>query len=278
MPRLNNMLWNACVVVAEAAALVLRYARALVCFHLEYIRLRLLFYYEQPQMLHKKLGLDWNIPMPISVHELITRLCLLEQLDAYSVLGLKVTASLAEVQQTSEHLLNFLDYEGVSCLGKTTSALQAFYPGVDECRALIVKAAETLHSAKACQEYAKDFKVVSGNLRGARLQLDLGLVKLQLGLRYVVNAADYFLGCECGQAHLALRVETSNEPRFCRRCKERHSVRNMDVWMARKNFGLSWSCFASIDNAVYDISAWVACPVSGENAFANLTLLATVKP
>lgn len=91
-------------------------------------------------------------------------------------------------------------------------------------------------------------------------QVDSCLLYNYIYLRNVIFNAEFYMGCECGGAHKVTRIQTGADPRFCRRCQTFHSVRNCDVWMERTWFGFFWNCFACIDNATYDITAWVACP------------------
>lgn len=59
-------------------------------------------------------GLDWNVPLPLTVHDAINRIVALPKLDPYSVLGLRKTASLEEIKQAKNSLTKFLSSEIVS--------------------------------------------------------------------------------------------------------------------------------------------------------------------
>ncbi|CAD5210065.1 unnamed protein product [Bursaphelenchus okinawaensis] len=207
---------------------------------LDYIHLRydnnLKYFDAKNQGLVKKfVGLEYNLPQPLAVHESINRLSNLDRLDAFSVLGLKYTTNIGDVINARNGTVSFLNSE------------KSFYPAIDCAIALINKAADSLCSLDGCKRYFDEFSTFDQNLFYEYLKL-----------RAVVFNADYYFGCECGVAHRVHRLR-GPPSRYCQKCRCFHSARNREVWMEAKMYGLSWNAFACVDNAVYDITDWISC-------------------
>ncbi|CAD5215215.1 unnamed protein product [Bursaphelenchus xylophilus] len=183
----------------------------------------------------KYIGLEYNVPLPLSVHEAINRLCNLDRLDAFSVLGLKYSNNIGEVINTRNAIVSFLRSE------------KNFYPAIECAIALVNKAADSLCLLDGCKKYYDDFS-----------KFDKNLFYEYLKLRAIVHNADYYFGCECGVAHRVYRVRGA-PLRFCQKCRCFHTARNRDVWMEARMYGLSWTAYACVDNAVYDIIDWISC-------------------
>ncbi|XP_061840783.1 dnaJ homolog subfamily C member 14 [Nerophis lumbriciformis] len=164
-----------------------------------------------------------------------------EELDPFTVLGVEVHASEAELKKAYRQL-----------------AVQVHpdknkHPRAGEAFKVLRAAWDIVSNPETRREYELK-RMAATELSKSMNEF---LTKLQDDLKDAMNT---MMCTKCEGKHK--RFEMDREPaeaRFCAECSRRHSAEEGDLWAESSMLGLRITYFACIDGKVFDITEWAGC-------------------
>ncbi|XP_077582050.1 dnaJ homolog subfamily C member 14 isoform X1 [Stigmatopora nigra] len=164
-----------------------------------------------------------------------------DELDPFSVLGVEVHATEAELKKAYRQL-----------------AVQVHpdknkHPRAGEAFKVLRAAWDIVSNPETRREYELK-RMAATELSKSMNEF---LIKLQDDLKEAMNT---MMCTKCEGKHK--RFEMDREPteaRFCAECSRRHSAEEGDLWAESSMLGLRITYFACMDGKVYDITEWAGC-------------------
>ncbi|XP_072308649.1 dnaJ homolog subfamily C member 14 [Eucyclogobius newberryi] len=164
-----------------------------------------------------------------------------EELDPFSVLGVEVHATEAELKKAYRQL-----------------AVQVHpdknkHPRAGEAFKVLRAAWDIVSNPETKREYELK-KMAASELSKSMNDF---LTKLQDDLKEAMNT---MMCTKCEGKHKRFEMDREpSEARFCGECKRRHSAEEGDLWAESSMLGLRITYFACMDGKVYDITEWAGC-------------------
>ncbi|CAI4226555.1 unnamed protein product [Auanema sp. JU1783] len=194
----------------------------------------------------ESIGCEESIKVSTNAAEEVFRISRVRNIDAYSILGLRLDCSDEEIRRNYKKLANVLN-------ANYTNGGHDKVEGIEYARKMVSEAYLAIQNAPSRANY--DYEVQMSN---SEVQMDLQ--HMFKALTTHVDMKNNSLKCDCGQRHLRTRTDIRPlEARYCRRCACYHSARNNDIWVETSLFGLVWHYYSCSDGLVYDITEWATC-------------------
>ncbi|XP_054641083.1 dnaJ homolog subfamily C member 14 [Dunckerocampus dactyliophorus] len=164
-----------------------------------------------------------------------------EELDPFTVLGVEVHASEAELKKAYRQL-----------------AVQVHpdknkHPRAGEAFKVLRAAWDIVSNPETRREYELK-RMAATELSKSMNEF---LTKLQDDLKEAMNT---MMCTKCEGKHKRFEMDReTTEARFCAECSRRHSAEEGDLWAESSMLGLRITYFACMDGKVYDITEWAGC-------------------
>uniref|UniRef100_A0A8R1I071 J domain-containing protein n=1 Tax=Caenorhabditis japonica TaxID=281687 RepID=A0A8R1I071_CAEJA len=194
----------------------------------------------------EKKELDWGckreLPIPTNANEYVDRLSRETIRDAYSVFGLKCDCSDDEIKRNYKRIAALVSPDKC-CM---ESAEDVFF--------LVNIAFEAIGNSTARYNYTAD--------RAATSETHLKVLRSWEEMVTHYEEVRNTLFCDCTKRHY--RVRTTIQPaqaRYCKKCAIKHPAKQNDIWVEKRNLGLTTVYLTCAENVVYDITEWATCEV-----------------
>ncbi|CAI2343971.1 unnamed protein product [Caenorhabditis sp. 36 PRJEB53466] len=188
--------------------------------------------------------LEWGckkeIPIPTNATEYADRLSRETVRDAYTVLGLKSDCSDDDIKRNYKRLSALVspDKCGIEAVEDVYALVNAAFEAIGYQEPRAVYTVENMKENGLHAALIDKWNLMSNNIEKARNTIY----------------------CDCSKPHMRIATEISPaQARYCKRCSATHPAKQNDIWIVKKNLGLTTAYFTCTDNVVYDITEWAIC-------------------